>query len=161
MKITKRLKAVTIVSAAVISLTAFSIALAAEYSADDPIISKSYLDSVFYNQITNYVDTKIAESKQTAAPQASTEYAVITLTQGQSLYAASSLELILRPGAGAKVISPIAENGIANLTHGTEIYNGEDIPINAYCIIPRADGRGIQCTSGTAYILVRGAYEIR
>ena len=161
MKFKNNLKLITIAVSAVISVAAAGIAFATEFGADDPLISKSYLDNVFYTQVTEYIDAKIA-SIPTSAPAAaaSTEYQVITLTKGQTLYARSSMEFILRPGSQATVVSPLETNGIANVSTSIELYNGHEVPINNYCIIPRADGRGILCTSDVAYVMVRGAYEI-
>ena len=157
MKFTKKMKIMTFIATAAISITAAGLALASDYGADDPLISKSYIDNVLYPQIVAYVD-----SKATAAPSAqSSEYQIITLYKGQTLYASSSLEFVLRPGAAMSVVSPSATNGIADVTTATELYNGYNVPINSYCIIPRGDGRGITCLSDTAYVMVRGAYEIR
>ncbi len=139
---------------------AVGIAVADDYSNADPLVAKSYLEQVFFKQVTDYVDTKTAQVAS-PIPAASTEYQIVTLTKGQTIAATSSLEFILRPGSSAVVISPLPENGIANLTSGSELYNGTEVPINAYCLIPRGDGRGITCTSDTAYIMVRGSYEIR
>lgn len=169
MKLTKRIKFITLVSAAVCAITAVGVVLAAEYSTEDPLVSKSYLDQVYFKQITDYIDSKfnavpevVPETKPEASPDnTSSQYQVITLTKGQTLSAVSSLEFILRPGSSATVISPIEQNGIANLTNATELYNNDEIPINAYCLIPRGDGRGIVCTSEAAYVMVRGLYEIK
>ena len=163
MKFTKKIKAIALAACAAAVITTVGIVFAAEYGADDPLISKSYLDKVFYKQVTDYVDTKVAAvagSSTTAAPQ-NTEYQIITLYKGQTLYAKSSLEFILRPGASAIAVSSSEMNGIANLTYGTELMNGYAIPINTYCIIPRGDGRGLQCLSDSAYVMVRGQYEIK
>ncbi|MBE6704521.1 MAG: hypothetical protein E7583_04605 [Ruminococcaceae bacterium] len=154
MKKTNRLKIAALALAVSCTAAAVGIVAAQDYSGSDPLISKSYLDQVFYKQITDYVDSKTASS-------AGSEYQIITLTRGQSVVATGSLEIILRPGSSAVVISPVAENGIADLTGGTELYNGNNVPINAYCLIPRGDGRGITCTSDVAYVMVRGKYEIR
>ena len=162
MKLTKRIKTTAIAVSAAAVLAVFGIVLAQEYGAEDPLISKSYLDNVFYSQITQYVDAKVAAVQAApAAPAQSVDYQVITLQKGQTLYAKSSLEFILRPGASAIAVSPSTENGIANVSHGVELMNGYPIPINVYCVIPRGDGRGVQCLSDTAYIMVRGQYEIR
>lgn len=126
----------------------------------------SYVDTKM-TEVKSYVDTKLAEvassadTEVTELPSPSTSYEIITLYNGQALYATESMEFILRPGSSATVVSPIPENGIADLTSGTELYNGAPVPINAYCLIPRGDGRGIICTSEAAYIMVRGAYEIK
>lgn len=92
------------------------------------------------------------------------KYTVVSLSQGQKLMAkgadTESTEIILRSGT-ATAISPFAEQGVADLTASVELYNGDPLVKNNYCIIPRgSDGRGICATSGVAYILVRGEYEI-
>lgn len=153
MKKTNRLKLAVLALAISCTAAAIGIAAAQDYSSEDPLISKSYLDNVFYKQVTDYVDSKVSSP-------VSTEYQVITLTHGQTITATTSLEIILRPGSSAVVVSPVPENGIADLSNGTELYDGYDVPINAYCLIPRGDGRGITCTSETAYVMVRGGYEI-
>lgn len=165
MKFTKKLKLITIAVSAAITVTAASLAFATDYGANDPLISKSYLESVFYPQLTAYIDARITAAAGSLSASTTTtqsaEYQIVTLYKGQSLYAKSSMEFILRPGASAVVISPSASNGIADLTNATELYNGNSVPINTYCVIPRGDGRGISCVSDTAYVMVRGAYEIK
>lgn len=167
MKFFKRFKIILFSVAAAVAAAVLGLVLAAEYSAEDPLISLSYLEQIFYPKVTSYVDQSVADSSASASESQEDEnnakagYEVITLTQGQTLIANGSLELILRPGGAATVKSDIPENGIADLTNAKELLNGEEIPINAYCLIPRADGRGIVCVSETAYVMVRGEYEIR
>ena len=194
MKFTK--KTCILLASALISagIAVTSIITATEYSAEDPLISKSWVDNIFYPQIVQYVDAKIEEVKalfsdstetatpsvdgtQTETPSADsqgvassedeaaeqgTSFEVITLTSNQMLVAVDgSLELILRPGGTAAVYSEISGNGIADLTNATELLGGAAVPVNAYCLVPRGDGRGIVCTSQTAYVMVRGKYEIK
>ena len=98
----------------------------------------------------------------TASAEANLSYEVVTLNNGQMLVAVDgSLELILRPGGTAAVYSEIAGNGVADLTNATELLGGTAVPVNAYCLVPRGDGRGIVCTSEVAYVMVRGKYEIK
>jgi len=105
-------------------------------SAEDPLITLSYLNGAV-------------------------SYTVVELRRGQSLRAKSnSLEIILRPGGEASVVSQLAGLGLADLTSGTELLNGNSMPINHAVLIPRADGRGISVTSETAFVMVRGDYEI-
>ncbi|MCL2772464.1 MAG: hypothetical protein FWD71_03855 [Oscillospiraceae bacterium] len=167
-------------------------------SADDPLVTKSYIDKVVA-QINQMISDKIAanpsaslavappaanvgtvpaETSATAAGMdyiypsqqdgtvdpavvAAATYDLVQLTKDQKIRAKSgTLEMILRPGGTATVISSYQTQGIADLTTGNEILNNQDVPINHSLIIPRADGRGITVTSVTAYILVRGDYEI-
>ena len=92
------------------------------------------------------------------------KYIVVHLTKGQKLFAngenTESLEIVLRAGE-ALSISPFHDQGIADLTASTQLYNGDALVKNNYCIIPRGqDGRGIEVISDEAYFLVRGVYEV-
>ena len=178
MKFTKRIKIFLAAGIVALGIAATCIISATEFSSGDPLISKSYLDGVFLPQLTSYIDTKLTELRtsleayvkdsipaqqvQTPPAQTVSGYEVITLTMGQKLVAKdASLDFILRPGSTAKVYSEIPSNGIADLSSGTELLSESEIPVNAYCLIPRPDGRGIIATSATAYVMVRGNYEIR
>ena len=155
---------------------------AAAGSADDPLVTLSYINKVFKPQIEQLVSDKLKDFKPAAvtvpspAPatteppvqnvyvmseNASASYVVLELTKGQKLHVKSgSLELILRPGGTAAVISQYQTQGIADLTTGNELLNGESLPVNHSLLIPRDDGRGISVTSVIAYVMVRGDYEI-
>ncbi|MCL1792462.1 MAG: hypothetical protein FWG34_01190 [Oscillospiraceae bacterium] len=162
---------------------------AAAGSADDPLVTLSYINKVFKPQIEESI-LKAAEQKaaQTVAEKlkdfnpgaatnspsptpiqntyimsdgASSSYVTLELTKGQKLRVKEgSLELVLRPGSGAVVISNFQTQGIADLTTGEELLNGKSLPINHSLLIPRNDGRGISVTSVIAYVMVRGDYEI-
>lgn len=117
---------------------------AAAGSADDPLITLSYLNSVLPKSGSAVSDS----------------YKVLELKKGQKLRAKTdSLELILRSGY-ATVVSPVSNQGIADLTWGEDLLNSEMLPTNHSILIPRADGRGINITSDKAFVMVRGAYEI-
>ena len=89
-------------------------------------------------------------------------YQVVELKFGNRLVAKNgALELILRPGSRAVVLSPFEDQGIADLTNGAELLDGAELPINAYLLLPRADdGRAVEVTSDVAYLMIRGEYEI-
>ena len=128
------------------ALTSGSEAAPAAGSAEDPLVTLSYLNSVLES---------IKNSPDSAAFQ------VLELKKGQRLRAQSNtLEIILRPGGAAFVTSPHGDQGIADLTWGTELLNGDRLPVNHSLLIPRADGRGISVSSDTAYVIIRGSYEI-
>jgi len=111
---------------------------AAAGSAEDPLITLSYLNN-------------------------SVAYTVVELRRGQRLRSkTNAVEVILRPGGEASVISPHTSIGLglADLTAGTELLNGDNMPRNHIILIPRPDGRAVTATSDIAYIMVRGDYEI-
>ena len=94
----------------------------------------------------------------------SLKYTVVHLTKGQKLFAngpaTESTEIILRAGEAIS-ISPFEDQGIADLTASAQLYNGDALVKNNYCIIPRGqDGRGIEILSEEAYLLVRGVYKV-
>ena len=138
-------------------------------SADDPLITLSYINKVYTPQISKTIDDKLREiatgsagvSTVSSNSNASGSYSVLELKNGQRVRAKSeSLEIILRQGGTASVISPHKDQGIADLTSGAELLNGTALPVNHSLLIPRADGRGIYVTSSVAYVMVRGDYEI-
>ena len=154
---------------------------AAAGSADDPLVTLSYINKVFKPQIEESIlksaEKTLAEKLKDFTPSAnssapvqntyilsdgaSSSYMVLELTKGQKLRVREgTLEFILRPGSGAVVISNFQTQGIADLTTGEELLNGRSLPINHSLLIPRNDGRGISVTSVIAYVMVRGDYEI-
>lgn len=121
-------------------------AVPAAGSAEDPLITLSYLNSVL-ESVKNLPEPEKLE--------------VVELKKGQRLRANSAaLEIILRPGGAALVISPHSDQGIADLTWGTELLQNDRLPVNHLLLIPRADGRGISVSSDVAYVIIRGGYEI-
>ncbi|MEA4832127.1 MAG: hypothetical protein VB118_05875 [Oscillospiraceae bacterium] len=108
------------------------------------------------------LDAKIAaaEEKLNNMSGSASGYTVLHLLKGQKLYAKTAVELIHRAGT-CRVITPFAEQGIADMTISNELLNGEYLSLNDYCLIPRGDdGRGIEVVSDEIYIMVRGEYEI-
>ncbi len=172
MRFTKRIKIALVALAVSASIATASIILAQDFTMEDPLISKSYIDEVLLPQITGLIEGKITEIKaafeqnkpgeEAPATTDSSTYEVITMQNGQKLVSREgSIELILRPGGTATIYSEIEDNGLADLTSGNELLNSAEVPINACLLVPRADGRGIVCTSDVAYVMVRGQYEIR
>ena len=176
----KALAAAALVSALVVS--GGVIASAAAYdSSVDPIVTLSYLTNQFKNEILSEVDKRIESItgsleayriERESSPQpvvtvpdpvapsgASAAFEVVELGYGDILYASSSCEIMLRAGS-AVCIAPDAGQGLADITDGCELYNGDYLTKNHMCLIPRADGRGIIAQSQSVFIMVRGDYYI-
>ena len=188
LKVKSRLFAVSLVFCLILALPVFlnsSIPVsgaetnAAAGSADDPLVTLSYINKVLKPSLEESVlkaaNQAIADKLKdftVSAPSnqqntyilsegASSSYLTLELAKGQRLRVKEgSLELILRPGSSAVVISNFQTQGIADLTTGDELLNGDNLPINHSLLIPRNDGRGISITSVIAYVMVRGDYEI-
>lgn len=140
-------------------------------TSNDPLVTMSYIEEVLAPRIKNELTTYIQNNFQgqggsvtsddgTVIP-VNTGYTVIHMKKGQVLYALESTEIILRSGK-AIALSPFMDQGICDMTSGSELYNKDELPRYHYCLIPRGDdGRGIVAISDEIYIMVRGEFEIR
>ncbi len=154
------LTAAVLCAAAILSPVA---AGAADYIAEnDPFITLSYLQEVFAPSFSEQIKAEIAgEAEEKPTETISVGYEVIELSKGQILTSENgTVELIVRPGSSAVVISDIPDNGLSDISEMKEITDGCEVGINHALIIPRNDGRGIEITSDKAYVLVRGDYKI-
>lgn len=155
-----------------------AIASAAAYdSSVDPIVTLSYLSNQFKNEILAEVDKRIeaitgsleayridrennpqpSVTEPETVPSAAFE--VVELGYGDILYASSACEIMLRAGTMV-CLAPDESQGLADITGGYEIYNGDYLTKNHMCLIPRADGRGVIAQSESVFIMVRGEYYI-
>ncbi len=106
--------------------------------------------------------TALESGAPSGGSSASSQYIAIFVPYGMKLIApTAAVELILRSGT-AEVVSPFADQGLSDITGGTDLLNKVNIIQNHALIIPRGgDGRGILITSPEgAYVMVRGVYEI-
>ena len=87
------------------------------------------------------------------------EYEVLHLTENALLLSETPCEIILRSGSAAAYLAG-NDNGLADLTDGGELMEGDALVSNHLLMIPRGDGRGVRITSNEAYIMVRGGYRI-
>lgn len=183
----KKKKTVLLGVFAGITLAATAIFTAEAVSDDDPLITLSYLEKVVLpslkgdvkEEITNDIKNEIKqELKEELSDEIASEtffvsdsgenanasfseYELIELSYGQSVTANSICEFIARPGSYVTVISPFETQGIADITHSVELCDSDEVPMNAYCIIPRGDdGRGFTVQSQKAFIMIRGDYTI-
>lgn len=83
-------------------------------------------------------------------------FQVVRAYPGTVLIGGASTEIILRAG-NATVVA--GYNGLANVTAGHDIMNGQAVPLNNLLIVPQADGRGLQFHT-VAYLMVKGDYHL-
>ncbi len=141
-------------------------------TADDPVVTKSYVDQQILKAIqggTIATQTPTATPKPTAttAPvttpsqNSSDESKIVDVKPGQTLIAAAGAEFIVR--AGKAVIYSQDSNGVADLTDGKDLTNGQAAPSNHLLSFPR-DGRGIAVQSDQTLalvVMVRGGYTLK
>ena len=124
-------------------------------SADDPLVTKSYVDQV----VAELVRRELANFGGSGGGETALD--VVTVPPGYRLMVAGGGEIVVRSGK-ASAYSADA-NGLSDLTEGKDIAPGQPVPANHLILFPR-DGRGIQADpgqKGDVIVLVRGAYEIR
>ena len=149
----KSKRALIILLAAAMVLAASSFALiygatATPGSSGDPVVSKSY------------VDEQIAalKSELGSGSSAAQTYSVVQVAAGKSVIAGASCEIILRSGTASAIAS--SSGGVADLTGGTDLKTGFDVPKNHLLLIPADDGRGIKCST-MSYVMIKGDYSIK
>ncbi|WP_145406961.1 hypothetical protein [Paenibacillus xylanexedens] len=151
-------------------------------TADDPVVTKSYVDQQIQKALgggastgsgnssgTNSGSTGTGNSGSTGgdtslpplASGASDTVEIVTVKPGQQLIGESGAEFIVR--SGKAVIVSEGTNGVADLTDGIDLTNGQAAPTNHLLSFPR-EGRGIAVLDGNKYsltVMVRGGYTLK
>lgn len=154
-----KISKIKITAAVLCLLSTFTIVLAEPGSTDDPLISKSYIDTVLMPQIKQYVTSKISEvNVESGSVQTASSFKVIEMNAGQKLICSAGTELILRMG-NAEIIAT-EKGGLADTTAGYDLSNGSQMPANHLLIVPVDDGRGIAALNNVL-VMVKGGYEIK
>jgi len=135
-------------------------------TADDPVVTKSYVDQQIQKALgggTVTTPTATASPSATNAPStvSSSEVAIVDVNIGQTLIASAGAEFIVR--SGKAIIYSLDANGVADLTDGKDLTNGQPAPSNHLLSFPR-DGRGIAVQTGQTFglvVMVRGGYTLQ
>ncbi|MCV4235460.1 hypothetical protein OHJ21_30215 [Virgibacillus sp. LDC1] len=125
-------------------------------TTDDPVVTKSYVDQ----QIQQALGTT-NPTNPTQPSQGAEEVKNVALKPGKILIADAGTEFIVRSG-NAVIYTEVA-SGVADLTDGKDLLNGETAPKNHLLSFPR-EGRGIQVKEGQTsnlIVMVRGGYTIK
>ncbi|BCG61360.1 hypothetical protein [Paenibacillus sp. URB8-2] len=156
-------------------------------TADDPVVTKSYVDQQIQKVlqggiVTSPVATKSPSPSPTAAANSTpattkptataiaspvpntgsgNDSIIVDVKPGQTLIASAGAEFIVR--AGKAVIYSQDSNGVADLTDGLDLTNGQTAPSNHLLSFPR-DGRGIAVQDGQTLglvVMVRGGHTLK
>lgn len=152
--------------------TAAYAANAAPGSQTDPLVTLSYLNGAFTNQVKSMVDQTVndrqAEMEQSlnnilagavsgAAPAGSGVFTVVTLSQGQTLVGDVGCEVMLRVGS-ALCSAPDAV-GLIDTTSGSVLGNGQALAANHLYMVT-VSTHSVTAAAPTVKLLVRGPYAI-
>jgi len=158
---------------AVMIAAAAYIAVSAAGGADDPLITLSYLNSVLLpalkedqqKQVQELHEAAVAELREQIAAGGFTSsgggssYFALEMHEGETIVGnGGAIEVLLRRGE-FKAVDPIGDK-LANLTKGAEAGDGNELTLQNLYLIPRADGRGVKCVSGSGWVMVRGGYQV-
>lgn len=126
----------------VLALFLFVGTFAADPGTDgDPLITKSYIDSVVYPYIDN-----------------SARFTVVEVPANKSVICSAGTELILRMGTCSVIGTQ--KGGVSDVTMGFDLAHGTNIQGNHLLIVPLDDGRGVK-TSTNCLIMIKGKYQIK
>ncbi len=106
----------------------------------DPVISLSYLKSVFKPEVKEELTFK-----------------VVNVASGQALMCDAGTEIILRMGTANAIAT--AKGGLADVTAGYDVADGKPIEGNHHLIVPLGDGRGAKAVNDCIF-MIKGTYTI-
>jgi len=156
------LRSILLLALSAVLMTGVSLAAEAG-STDDPLVTLSYLNNTFFNEIMQRVDQKIAgqtvQPGQTgqAVSSGAASFTVVTLSEGQTLTGGIGCEVMLRIGS-AVCVSPSDPGLIDETTAGT-LANGAALVQN-HLYMMTIDGRGVRAGTGTTKVMARGSYTV-
>lgn len=154
-------------------------------TADDPVVTKSYVDQKIAQAIKGGVPASNTSSKttssttpatnatsnttasgtssvgKTSTPEQTEVLKVVDVKPGQKLIAKAGSEFILRNGYA--VVYSMDASGAIDITSGTEIVHNQAVEKNHLLSFPR-EGRGIQVKEGQKFglvVMVRGGYSVQ
>ncbi len=169
-----------IVVAAVCMLFLVTVAYAATAgSQSDPLVTLSYLNNVFTPKVDTMVtqavadqqtkletdldeaiqewDAKIKAAVGSGSGEGGSVFAVVELSQGQTLVGDVGCEVMLR--VGSATCGSDGATGLIDVTSGGTLANGKALETNHLYMVTIST-RSVKAASGTVKLLVRGPYTI-
>ena len=165
-----RRKIALILTAALLGLAVcLPAAAAGAGTADDPLVTLSYLNETFLAAVQKRIDEAVASRNASltayidgklggGSAGTASSFAVVTIPAGKTLVGDIGCEVMLRVGSAA-CVSP-SSPGLIDETTGGTLENGKALAKN-HLYMMTVEGRGVKAGSGTVKVLVRGSYTIK
>lgn len=156
------LRSILLLALSAVLMTTASLAAEAG-SHQDPLVTLSYLNDTFFNQLMQRVDQKIADrngqlnQQGVSTGSSSASFTVVTLSQGQTLTGDIGCEVMLRVGSAVCVSS--SDPGLIDETTAATLSNGGALVQN-HLYMMTIEGRGVRAASATTKVLARGSYTV-
>ena len=144
-------------SCAVIGALSYTVSASSAGTSDDPLVTKSYVGTAVSN-ILSAINGSLGNGTLSDTSGSSQAFQPVQVFSGQVLKGGEGAEIILRSGSAVSYCE--GENGVIDVTSGTEYFNGSEISPNHLIIVSRDDGRGAKVTSSEAWFIVKGGYTI-
>lgn len=127
-------------------------------SANDPLVTKSYIDSKL-QELETKLKLELASNQANTKPDTKNmTFEVVTVPKGSTIVGEQGTEIIVRSGSG-QIVSG-AGGGLQDMTDGVDALAGTNAKKYHLMIVPRDDGRGINATT-ELIVMVRGGYTIQ
>lgn len=126
-------------------------------TADDPLITKSYLTQVLLPQLEKDFKEKLDDAVADIEKDGSGEFTVITLSSGETVKCGVGCEVMLRLGS-AEAVGPSAP-AMVNTTTAESVFNGYELDVNNLYLVT-IDGNGFKALENNTKLLIKGEYEI-
>ena len=152
----KRLIVVIIAFAAAVVAAVAVYAAGAYGSQEDPLVAKSYLDSVLRPELEKALTAEL-NSALSDAHSGSGDFAVLTLSSGQSVTGEVGCQIM--PRLGTVQASGASAPALLDTTAGASVSSGTALTSNHLYMVSIA-GNGFAVTSESATLLISGGYTV-
>lgn len=157
----KKIIVIALCAVLAIGLVSFGVYAATSYGTqDDPLITKSYLDSVLAPQIEEQVQAEIEAALEKIESEPVTggdDFTVLTLTTGQTVTCGVGCEVMLRIGSATAVGDDYPV--LVDTTSGESVANGANMTANHLYMVTIIEN-GFKATSETTKVLIKGDYTV-
>ena len=153
-----RLRAV-LIALAILLAVGVTVYAAANYgSQDDPLITKSYLDTVVQPELEKELETRL----EAALSQTGTDggdFVVLTLQNGQRVTCEVGTELLPRFGTVLAYAYDVADVALVDTTAANAVMSGAALSANHLYMVT-IKGNGFTAAADNTKVLVSGEYAI-
>ena len=94
---------------------------------------------------------------QALSTEGKQSFKVVEVAKGKKVICEAGTELILRMGKATVIATK--KGGLANVTGGYDLADGDNVPSNSLLIVPLSDGRGVYAEID-AILMIKGNYTL-
>ena len=138
-------------------------------TADDPLVTLSYLNETYLDAVQQRIDAAITERNKTLTAYidsklgsgttgTASSFTVVDIPAGKTLKGDIGCEVMLRVGSATCVAA--SSPGLVDETGGAVLENGKALTKN-HLYMMTIEGRGVKAGSSAVKVLVRGSYTIQ